>query len=233
LVDVLGFSESVAYTHISVARKAVEFPEIIASGLSVSKLSRIVSSLTRENFAELIRFAAENTTAAIDREVARRNPRALRESVRPRAEDCFELKIKTSKDFTRKLERVKSLQAQRGIDEGTGAAIEAALDEYLRRHDPVEKAKRGRESKKLCLNRVRGRVPLKAAEKHAVFLRDGGRCTHVDHLGNRCGSDRWIQIHHLKPVSEGGGNDPANLSTLCAFHHDLAHQLNFPLEHHG
>jgi 5-methylcytosine-specific restriction endonuclease McrA len=74
------------------------------------------------------------------------------------------------------------------------------------------------------------RRPLSASEKHAVFLRDQGRCTFVNECGERCNVDRWLHVHHIKPVSQGGTNDPANLTVLCSAHHDLVHQLSFALE---
>jgi len=67
-------------------------------------------------------------------------------------------------------------------------------------------------------------------QKHAVFLRDQGKCTHVGHNKKRCGDDRWTQIHHIIHVNQGGTNDLENLTTLCSFHHDLVHQLSLPLE---
>jgi hypothetical protein len=240
-VDILAFSESVAYTYISVARKALEFPELIDSGLSVSKASRIVSTLTKENSAELIKFALNNSSQMIDREVARINPRSGRERIKPLSDEFFEIKVRVSKDFPDLVERVQALQAQRRKAAGLGAALEAGLREYLRRYDPVQKAERAwkRREKadqaqeerlesdvsqvdKLCLNRVR--KPLSAARKHEVFARDQGRCTHTDARGRRCGSDRWVDIHHIRPISQGGGNELDNLTTVCSFHHDLIHE---------
>ncbi|MGZ3721430.1 MAG: HNH endonuclease [Bdellovibrionales bacterium] len=89
--------------------------------------------------------------------------------------------------------------------------------------------------KELCLNRVqkitiKKRKPLMADEKHAAFKRDQGRCTFQDEKGHRCDSDRWVEIHHIVPVSQGGTNDPENLTTLCSFHHDLIHQLSLPID---
>src|SRR5262249_527268 len=74
------------------------------------------------------------------------------------------------------------------------------------------------------------RTPLTAAQKHAVFKRDQGRCTHVDASGRRCNQDRWLHTHHIVHVSQGGNNEPENLTTLCSFHHDLVHQLSLPIE---
>jgi hypothetical protein len=118
-----------------------------------------------------------------------------------------------------------------------GGAVEAAVDQYLNAQDPVRKAKRA-QAKKVCLHRVKSERPpesprrtkLTAAEEHAVNARDEGRCTHLDPQGNRCNSDRWVHIHQIIPVSQGGTNDPENLTTLCSFHHDLVHQLSFGID---
>jgi hypothetical protein len=80
----------------------------------------------------------------------------------------------------------------------------------------------------LCVNRVR--KPLTAEQKHTVFARDKGQCTHINDQGERCDADRWLDVHHIVPVSQGGSNEPENLTTLCSFHHDLAHQLSLPIE---
>ncbi|PWU22851.1 MAG: hypothetical protein C5B49_00015 [Bdellovibrio sp.] len=75
------------------------------------------------------------------------------------------------------------------------------------------------------------RVPFTAAEMHAVHARDGGRCTFVDPVtGKRCQNDRWLHFHHIVGVAQGGGNNPENISSLCAAHHDLVHQMCFPLD---
>lgn len=130
--------------------------------------------------------------------------------------------------------------------------IEAVLMEYLKRQDPVEKAKRRLASQRkvadqnnvahentegdaLPVQSSAGkhrakRIRLKARQKHAVHNRDQGRCTYVDANGWQCTKDRGLHIHHVRPVSEGGSNDPKNLRTLCAFHHDLAHQLSLPID---
>ncbi len=85
---------------------------------------------------------------------------------------------------------------------------------------------------KLCVHRVlrSERVKLTAEQKHVVFNRDQGRCTHTNIEGERCGNDRYLHVHHIIPVSHGGGNEPDNLTTLCSSHHDLVHQLSLPLD---
>jgi 5-methylcytosine-specific restriction endonuclease McrA len=189
--------------------------------------------LNRENASELIRFAKSHTSKQIEAEVARRNPKASsRDRIKMISGDTAQLTITVSAEFLEMLKRVESLEGKK-----SGPAIESALRVYLKHKDPVQKAKRAQKKSELCARRVRlkkpnvsKRIPLSAAQKHAVFARDEGRCTHVGPDGKRCGSDRWVEIHHIRPVSAGGGNEPENLTTLCSFHHDLAHKLSLPVE---
>ena len=62
------------------------------------------------------------------------------------------------------------------------------------------------------------------------MARDRGRCAFVGADGKRCASDRWVALHHRQHVENGGGNESVNLQTLCIYHHDLVHQLEFTFE---
>ena len=37
----------------------------------------------------------------------------------------------------------------------------------------------------------------------------------------------WCDVHHLKPVSEGGDTSERNLALVCRFHHTLIHQVGW------
>ncbi len=50
--------------------------------------------------------------------------------------------------------------------------------------------------------------------EHRVFERDGWRCTVPG-----CASQRNLHAHHVLFRSAGGSDDDANLTTLCAAHH--------------
>ena len=242
-VGALGLSESTAYSFISVARKAQEVPElkeaILTQQLSVAKASRLVSAISPENATNLVTFAQSHSTRETDFEVARIKPQeAQKERTKIVTEDQIRLERNISKETLKKLNRVESLMASQG-NPSFDQVLSEVLREYLKRHDPLEKAKRAlakpKSIKKLCANRVSikkslKRTPLKAYEKHIVAAKDGGQCTHIDSSGKRCTNDRWLHIHHLKPISQGGTNDPENLTTLCSFHHDLVHQLSLPID---
>lgn len=277
----LGLTEAIAYAFISVARKSNEIPELKAAveskALTVAKASRLVSALTAKNADEIIAFAQSHSARELEAELVRRYPERRRpDRVRPVDADTVELRARLPKSANQKLERVRALLAQKGKCTDLATALEAALDEYLNRHDPIEKAKRAKRrrqhkqpapdtnatlhqdfalsgrpelsspkvflrTRRVCSGNqgARGlcktsapalRRPFSASEKHTVFLRDQGRCTFVNERGERCNADRWLHIHHIKAVSHGGTNDSSNLTTLCSFHHDLVHQLSFPLE---
>ena len=233
---------------------------IASQRLSVSLASRIVRCLTLDNAESVIGFALAHTFREVDEECARISPRPdAGDGAKPTGEKRVKLTVTVSHDVFKAIRRVQSLEARCGRGAGMERALQAAAEEYLERRDPVRKAARAqakaatasketpaaaarpRASAGPCAHRDKpdimskpafgsGRVPFTAAQKHAVHARDGGRCTHVGESGKRCASDRYVDVHHVRPVSRGGGNEPSNLTTLCSFHHDLVHQISFPID---
>jgi len=66
------------------------------------------------------------------------------------------------------------------------------------------------------------------AVRRFVMWRDGG-CTIAG-----CCSRYRLQIHHLRPRSEGGDHDPDNLTTLCWHHHHVViHREGHRLDPHS
>lgn len=74
--------------------------------------------------------------------------------------------------------------------------------------------------------RRRGRY-VPAAERRAVFERDGGRCTFADARGERCRETHYLELHHLTPFAQGGENVASNLTLRCAAHNALAAEHDF------
>jgi hypothetical protein len=62
----------------------------------------------------------------------------------------------------------------------------------------------------------RNSIPPKT--RNQVLARDRHQCQ-----SNGCGNRHFLELHHIRPRSEGGGNGPANLITLCSACHRLAH----------
>ena len=57
--------------------------------------------------------------------------------------------------------------------------------------------------------------------RKAVYARDHYRCA-------LCDSNRGIQIHHVIKRSQGGGDQPDNLITLCMYCHAVIHGATDP-----
>ena len=249
----LALTESVAGMCLAVARKAALIPElqlaVVERRMSVSLASRLVAALTPENAGELIAFALAHTSREVDEECARRNPqRDARDRAKPTGGGRVTLTVTVSREIHELIKRVQSLEARRGKGAGLERALGAATEEYLDGRDPVRKAARAQAGKPaeapaspdpcmdwnkqkfMTLAADKRRVPLTAAQRHAVHSRDGGRCAHVGESGKRCASDRYVDLHHVRPVSKGGGNEHSNLTALCSFHHDLVHQTSFPID---
>jgi hypothetical protein len=264
-----------------VARKTREIPELRAAvdhgQLSVSKASRIVSGLTKENASEVISFAMTHTSNEIDEEMARRNPeKPRRDSNRPVGNDMVELHAQISTATDKKLKRAQSLLASKGKATNLDGVLSECLDLYLDHHDPVRKAERAearaarRADRKadvvteptveaneraadtsittqpqiVCANRKYDvtsghpypnrrsprRKTIKAATHHTVILKTGGQCAFVNKRGERCLEDRFLHLHHIVPLSQGGSDDQSNLTYLCSGHHALVHQLRLALD---
>jgi 5-methylcytosine-specific restriction endonuclease McrA len=101
-------------------------------------------------------------------------------------------------------------------------AFTALLDEFLRRHEPVERHhRRERERESAQQAEAGSRAAIPARTRDAVFARDRGRCTFVGSDGRRCNETLRLHIDHIKPVARGGSNDISNLRLLCAQHNRL------------
>jgi len=93
-------------------------------------------------------------------------------------------------------------------------------DEGLDHRDVVALVRDRERRRRRALERAHGALAAEAeggplrrraiprAVRHAVFERDGGRCT-------GCGSDFDLQYDHVIPVALGGGDAADNLQLLC------------------
>ncbi len=66
-------------------------------------------------------------------------------------------------------------------------------------------------------NRNTSTIP--PATRRRVLARDRHCCQ-----APGCDHTKFLEVHHIKPRSDGGGNDPENLITLCSACHRLWHE---------
>jgi 5-methylcytosine-specific restriction endonuclease McrA len=237
VVQSLQLSESVASNFITVSRKAKEFSALQAAidegKITVSKARKVTAVLTPENQKEWVDKAVELPQKKLEEQVAIVAPetKALN-GVKPIAENLSQLKVGISKELEEKLKRVQDLESQRTRRAvKLSETLEALVDLYLEKKDPVKKAERVlKRDADACVARHvtqvsqsdTGQIPAKT--KHQVTLRDGRQCTHTEN-GKRCEARRWLDVHHIILRSQGGTNALENLATLCSAHHRMEHKV--------
>ena len=239
-VQALDLSEPVAYSAISVARKSLEIPEFaesIESGaVTLSKARKIASILTPENQGEWLMRAATLTSRELEKSVAEADPRpASPDTVRYLSGNLIELSVTVSEQTMLQLRRAQEVLCQKkGEPVSLGETIKEMVEAYLERHDPQRRAARGvaraeaapnptAAVKTLFPGTVGARTAIPLAIAHRVRLRDGGRCQFPRMGGGICGSQRWVDFHHIKPVHQGGDHSTENLVLLCRTHHREIH----------
>ncbi len=222
----LGLSEDCAYKLITVSRKAKEVPLLfraIAEGtITVSKAVVISPVITVENSEHWISMASSLSKRNLEKAVAEVRPEAGRkEKAKPIGNKMVRLELDISEEAHALLIRARELIAQKKTQNVSLAEtlLEIAGD-FVKRNDPVEKADR---------NTKKTRPGASSKNLHKVHHRDRGRCQFKHSNGKFCGERKWLHVHHRKPKSEGGGDEPENLVTLCAAHHRMVHENGMPL----
>ena len=238
----LGMSESQAGTLIFVSRKCEEFPALqsaIETGkLNVTKARKIAAVLEPATCDDWIGKAETLSQRDLERELVKSHPEILiREDIKSVCKDRSELRCGISSEFEKDLERARNLKSR---NQKAYASIEetlhAALKIYLEKCDPVRRAERITAKKpakssgvgnvsKHSRERKNSRV-IPAAARHQVDLRDRRQCQDMS-SGRKCCSERFTDIHHVVPISDGGDHSLGNLITLCRFHHDMRHDFGF------
>lgn len=235
------------------AREVPELKTEIQNGaITLSNARKIVPVLTKENKTEWLVKASRLSQRLLEKEVVKVRPQeAIPEKATYVTGSRIKLELGLSEKDMLKLRRVQDLLCQsRKRPVSLVEAIVSLTGDYLTKHDPVEMAKRQKVKTglqkiepKIELPRGAGkdqseqnpsksvetpvslqaRAPIPAQILHQVNLRDQRRCTHTDSNGETCNQTRWIEIHHVKPVSLGGTNALQNLKTLCSAHHRWIH----------
>ena len=230
-VERLNLSASYSYSFISVARKARLVPllkEAVTDGtLTVSQAKRIVGVIEPANAKTWIDKAAILKQRELEREVAATLPSpAPKEKLRHVGGQMSELRLVIPEEMRKKLERLREIRGCTMLE-----AFDFAMEEALKHHDPLLKARRnhGKTKKKpdepqqSSSRQKTGRTPIPAQVKHDIVLRDEARCAFIRPDGRRCENRRYVQLHHLIQVSHGGENSATNIVTLCSSHHAALH----------
>ncbi len=68
------------------------------------------------------------------------------------------------------------------------------------------------------------------AVRRAVWIRDGGQCTHVSPDGRRCEERADLEYDHVEPVARGGTSTVDGLQLRCRPHNQYAAERVFGIE---
>ncbi len=143
----LVFSESQASYFSCIVKKVREVPELKVAidnnKLSVSKARRIIPVITQETHQQWIDKAATLTQKELEKEVAAKNPKVVRETLKPVSETRYELKLGIEQKLQADWKRVQDLvskkkKANLSMEDVFGHVVSYFLD----REDPVKKAER-------------------------------------------------------------------------------------------
>ena len=248
----LKVTEAVAYNLIAIMRRGRQVPELIQAikdgAITTSAARKITPVINSENKNEWLELASTSSVRVVEKAVATECPKAaVKEQSRYVTSERLNWQLGVSEEFLETLKELKDLKSQQvGAAVDSEDALLSAMKNEIARISPLEKAKRARmrEEKKQKANskpdvefvrsvvtemkpestRSTSRERFSAATKHAVNLRDGHRCTEKSKTGERCTQTRWLDIHHVIEVQNGGDNSVENLRTVCGAHHRKLHR---------
>jgi hypothetical protein len=90
---------------------------------------------------------------------------------------------------------------------------------------PAESTAAGATSPARVVAIARAKQTIPPAVRRAVLARDQHRCRVPG-----CTHATFLDVHHIRPRSEGGSNDPENLIGICGPHHRAAHRGELLIE---
>lgn len=209
----LKLSESTTSAFISVSRSEPKLKEAVLEGtLNLSQAKRIVSVVEPATVQKWVEKASTLKQRDLEREVKATLPSPPpTERIKPVGGDMSELKLVIPEAMRKKLERLQEVRGCSILE-----AFDFAMDETLKRHDPLEKAKRSSRNVRL-----------------RVQSRDNSQCTFQHPDGTRCQNRRWIDHHHLIHRANGGRDTVDNITLLCRQHHRQVHRAQRPITFHA
>ncbi len=238
----LGLSENQAWSRLQIARASEFFPIVLdklASGeAKLAQTAAAVGKLTEANSAlvfEMMKGRSKRKFVAVLARITH-DGRLL-----PGGQEAkTKLTFACTADQAEAYERLKALLISQGkVEDRSPEGVLAAIVKLGLRHaDPVEKAKRAPAktaapvSSTVFPERVAplGRY-VPASVRHAVFLRDGGRCCYRASDGTPCMATVGLQVdHRVRMFCRGGGHRIDELQLLCKAHNPFCAELQLGRE---
>jgi hypothetical protein len=205
LVRGLGYSERVAYQRLSAIRIIKDVPEVkqkIESGVlsfsAIAKASPHLKSKTVKQKKELI-AKLENKSAREVEKLLSSGGSTLVSKKRYVNSQTIRITMDVSEDEYKDIERLRSLKSQKNDKDLLINLVRAALTKYTNtKHKPTT-----------------SKNPRQIAQtlKNYLLKQANYKCQYPG-----CVQSHYLQIDHIKPVRNGGRQNPENLQVLCASH---------------
>ncbi len=260
LVKDLGYSESAAYRRMQAARVLLAVPEaagkLESGALGLSVLSKVQTFIRADEKrtgqkksiqekSEILTKVescsgreAEHRLAQHFPEVAERFSDGLtpNEKVRAINEDQVSVQVTFTRVQFEKLKRIQELLSHKHIGASHAELLDAAMDVFLEKKDPLRKIIKPRTAP--CDTAAEVKMPfakpaksLKPSTRNAVLRKSGGQCEYRESkMGHRCANRHFLDIDHIQPRALGGTNHPDNLRVLCRTHNLLVAERVFGRE---
>jgi hypothetical protein len=223
LCEELGHSEGEATRRINTCRMMKEFPQIeekVKRGeLNLTNLSRAAQVLKQTNLDQKQKL---ETLKKIEKKSTRQAEQILFEisDLKLNAKETERRVSKDKKSLTliftdEELSHIEKLKGRwnRAKNLSTKELIMGLVAKELQKTEKVTTAvARSKATNRLTRGLVAAQVLKRAQHKCEV---------------KNCGETRFLQIHHLKPYSQGGLTQISNLELLCHNHHTHADQRSF------
>ena len=170
-------------------------------------------------------FVKESTVQLAARPV---EPRRRPTKVAPIARGRYDLHVSIGQELLDKLHRVQALLSHKIPNGDLTAVLDRVLDLAIER---LEKKKFGASSKRRPSTRPSSNPRhIPARIKHAVWQRDGNRCTFISESGHRCTEQARLEFDHAVPVARGGQSTVENLRLRCRAHNQFTAEQAFGAE---
>ena len=137
----------------------------------------------------------------------------------PLAPDRYEIRFTASASTREKLRHAQDLLAHAvpsgDLDTVFGRSLTLLVEDLTRkRFAAVERPHDSHDGRDHSGSGKR----IPAAVRREVYGRDGGRCAFIARGGRRCNDRRFIEFHHVLPVSVGGKSTVENIQLRCRAH---------------
>ena len=251
LVNDLGYSESAAYRRMQAARILQAVPEAagkLESGeLALTVLSKVQTliradekrtgeKLSAQEKSEILAKVESCSGREADYRLASYFPDTSppKEKVRAVSEDKISVQVTFTREQFEKLKRIQELLSHTHIEASNAELLDAAMDVFLEKKDPLKKfvkprmsrgdtaAEVGPRSGAAVKPSTRSASAVKPSTRNAVLRKSAGQCEYRDpKTERRCESRHLLEIDHIQPRALGGTNEPGNLRAVCRAHNLL------------